>query len=117
MNIQAIEPVTRIISEGGAGGPLPGVIAPTRFDAFCVGPCRNLTQTVSEPMRIDGTPSTAFHPDSPLDRPPMVILSPDPDPNTLARAPTCRDHRARDAPIHPETLPPVPRRIGSNAAN
>lgn len=97
--------VARIVSEGIAGGPLPGAIALTGFDAAFVVLCRRLSERSQTPTSAAGRPSWMSVSATPFEWPPMVVFLPPSDPDILACAKACRTLRARDVPISLEIVP------------
>lgn len=99
--------VARIISEGIAGGPLPGAIALTGFDAAFADLCRRLSEIVQAPTSAAGRSAWAAKTTTPFEWPPMVVFLPMGDPDVLACAKACRALRANDVPISLEIVPSV----------
>ena len=97
--------VARIISEGIAGGPLPGAIALARFDGTFFDLCRQLSAGVREATGAAGKPSRTFASATPFEWPPMVVFLPTNNSDVLACAKACRTLRAGHVPINLEMVP------------
>lgn len=99
--------VARMISEGFAGGPLPGAIALIGFDAALADLCRRLSERVQAPTSTAGSPTWPSVSAMPFEWPPMIVFLPIGDPDVLACAKACRTLRAGNVPITLEIVPPA----------
>lgn len=96
--------VTRIISEGISGGPMPGAIALTRFDAAFVDLCRRLSGSTHVPSTASARMSGMSVSATPFEWPPMIVFLQMGDPDILACANACRTLRAKNVPISLEIV-------------
>ena len=101
------EAAGRVISEGVAGGPLPGAIALIRFDAAFFALCRQLSESLPEPPLTADWRSRDTGGSSVFEWPPMMVFLPDGDPAVLPCARACRGLRANGVPICLEIVPSV----------